>query len=181
MMKRKLVLSALLGLAAVLVVANASQAQGYFYGYYYPDEHRFNSSQLNTQIYDYTTITPAWNSMHDTRSGYSYPKVPTNTPMPTTPSPYPSRPLTQQANIRVIVPNSQAVVWFGGYKTQSTGTERTYQTPTLKPGTSYDYQVRVAYTQAGQNMIQERTIRVTPGQPVVVDFNSTMATAIVAR
>ena len=191
-MNKRLLVLGFLGLASMLVGARSAQAQSYFYGYYYPEEHRFTSWQLNTQVDDYTTITPMWNALHDGRSGYSYPNVPTNTPMPATPSPYPSRPLTQQARmarpvtqqaaIRVMVPDSRGKgrYWFGGYKTRSTGTERVYQTPALQPG-AHDYQVKVAYTQAGQKMVQERTISVTPGQSLVVDFGATMSTATVAR
>jgi uncharacterized protein (TIGR03000 family) len=71
--------------------ASAGQAQSYFYGYYYPQEHRFNSSMLNTGVFNYTTVTPMWNAANDSRFGYpSRPyMVPTTSPLPTT-SPIPS-------------------------------------------------------------------------------------------
>ena len=77
----------------------------------------------------------------------------------------------------MVVPNSQATVWFGGYKTNSTGTERAYQTPALQPGSSYDYKVKVTYTQDGQQLVQERTISVAAGQAQVIDFTDRAAAA----
>lgn len=203
-MKRRFLLTAALGLAALMLAANVTQAQGYFYGYYYPDEHRFFSSKPNIGIYTYSTITPQWNALHDREYGRpnSDALVPTGRPL-TAPDPWPSpiapsgsggydttprwyygqpiypvRPTpaapaaAPQANIRVIVPDPQAVVYFGDYRTRSTGTERVYQSPAINPG-SYDYKIRVTYNHDGQQLAQERTITVSPGESVVVDFSGT--------
>jgi len=210
-----------LGVACLLAAASSAQAQGYFYGYYYPDEHRFSSNMLIEQASDYTTVTPMWNATHDTRSGYSYPRVPTNTPFPWqgagyyySPSgvasynssatsiapwepgfnagPYPSwpryysgpptssaapAPAAQKAGIYVTVPDANAVVWFGEYKTKSTGTQRVYETPVLQPG-KHEYHVKVVYNQDGQQMVQERWVSVTPGRPITVDFNATVSEGV---
>jgi uncharacterized protein (TIGR03000 family) len=173
MVNKRLLPAAFLELASLLMAARPAQAQSYFYGYYYPDEHRFNSWQLNTGVSSYSTITPMWNAQHDTRSGYTYPIVPTNTPLPSTPSYLPATPKSEISTIRVMVPDSQAIMWFGENQTKSTGTERVYQTPAMNPG-RYEYQVKVTYTQAGQKMVQERTVNLTSGQSVVVDFNATV-------
>src|SRR5579862_7160996 len=119
MMMKRFLMAIALGLVCWLAGPNAARAQSYFYGYYYPDEHRFNSPMLNTGIYDYSTITPMWNAMHDYQYGYpsrlwtvptNWPLVPSGNPVPSpkafsmnTPSP---------ANIRVLVPSATAKVWF---------------------------------------------------------------------
>lgn len=180
MVNKRLLTVAFLGLASLLAGARPAQAQSYFYGYYYPDEHRFHSAQLNTGVYNYSTITPMWNALHDTRSGYSYPIVPTNTPLPSTPSYFPAPPKSEVGTIRVMVPESHAIVWFGENQTKSTGTERVYQTPAMKPG-RYEYQVKVTYTQAGQKMVQERSINLTAGESVVVDFNAAVPASSLAK
>jgi uncharacterized protein (TIGR03000 family) len=201
-MKRRFLLTAALGLAAVMMAANASQAQSYFYGYYYPDEHRFFSTKPNMGIYTYSTVTPMWNALHDSQYGNTNGLVPTGSPL-LGPS-YPSRIMPSgsggystapapgfgqslsgasqapaaapQASIRVIVPDPQAMVYFGDYQTKSTGTDRVYQSPAINPGT-YSYQIKVAYNQGGQQVAQQRTITVTPGQSVLVDFSGTQAVA----
>src|ERR1700677_2411707 len=64
-MKRRFLLSAVLGLSAAMFLANVSQAQSYFYGYYYPEEGRFASTKLNHGMYTYSTVTPFWNALND--------------------------------------------------------------------------------------------------------------------
>jgi uncharacterized protein (TIGR03000 family) len=79
------------------------------------------------------------------------------------------------AEIRVIVPDSQARVWFDGNPTQQTGTERWFYTPTLQAGATNSYRVRAAWMQNGREMIQERVVNVNPGQSVTVEFNQGVA------
>jgi hypothetical protein len=55
----RFLLTCVFGFAALLSASNVCRAQSsYFYGYYYPDEHRFASSKLNMGIYTYSTVTP---------------------------------------------------------------------------------------------------------------------------
>jgi uncharacterized protein (TIGR03000 family) len=224
-MKRRFLLSAVLGLSAVMFLANVSQAQSYFYGYYYPEEGRFASTKLNHGMYTYSTVTPFWNALNDAKYGrgsgvatgtplMGQSQVPSRilpsgsggyntTPEPgfgqalsgpdlvpsrilpsgsggynTTPEPGFGQPLVRSApavsspaNIRVIVPNPLAVVYFGNHLTKSTGTDRVFQSPAINPG-SYNYQIKVVSDQGGQSVVQERTITVSPGQSVVVDFSA---------
>ena len=157
-MQRRFALPAVLGLAMVLLAGNAIQAQSVFYGYYYPTENRFVGRGLSTTFSDHHRSVPMWNPLLQ-RPRAAAPTAP-------------AVPAAGPASVRVIVPQAQAVVWFGNHQTRSTGIERVYQTPALNPG-SYDYQLKVSYMQDGQPLALERTITVTPGQTVVVDFTST--------
>lgn len=164
MKRRRFVLSVVYGLAVILLCGNSVKAQGYFIGYYYPQEKRFSGPRLSTGISDQHKISGMWNPVFQ-NSTSSAPIGTTSTsmrvPMQTT-----------QANVRVILPDSQAVVWFGDYQTKSTGTDRVYQTPALQPG-SYNYQIKVSYVHDGQQLSLERTVAVTPGQTIVLDLSAT--------
>jgi uncharacterized protein (TIGR03000 family) len=181
MLTKRLVVALALGIGCWFAGANAAQAQSYFYGYYYPDEHRFNSPMLNTGVYNYTTVTPMWNAAHDYQYGYpsrSY-MVPTTSPLPTT-SPIPSPKLLGMntpapANIRVTLPDGAASVWFEGNSTKTTGTDRVYQSPPITSGTTYSYRVKAAWTEGGRQIVQERTVAVGAGQTAVLDFTQTLS------
>jgi uncharacterized protein (TIGR03000 family) len=180
MMTKRFLMTLALGFCGWFAVANAAQAQGYFYGYYYPDEHRFNSPMLNMGVYNYTTITPMWNASHD--SQYPYPtrlySVPTTSPLPTSsafPSPPPiSKSAPAPANIRVVLPQATAKVWFEGHSTQTTGTDRVYQAPPIASGTTYSYHINGVWMEGGRQVEQERTIAVGPGQTAVLDFTQAL-------
>ncbi|HZZ82531.1 MAG TPA: TIGR03000 domain-containing protein, partial [Gemmataceae bacterium] len=75
------------------------------------------------------------------------------------------------ANIRVIVPDANAQVWFDGTLTKQTGTDRLFSTPTLTNGSTGTYRVRASWMQNGKETIQERAVTVSPGQTYIVDFN----------
>lgn len=175
---RRMALAGMLGLAILFSGAKSAQAQSYFYGYYYPDEHRFHSAQLNTNVLDYSTVTPMWNALHDTKSGYSYPIVPTNSLLHRPPLPSPQTP--PQTKLKVTLPDAKAVVWFNGYLTSSMGTQRVYQAPPMKPG-MYDYTLKVSYNQGGRVVIEERTVTVRAGQSYSVDFTQNVAAASAPR
>jgi uncharacterized protein (TIGR03000 family) len=74
------------------------------------------------------------------------------------------------ANIRVIVPDSQAHIWFDGSPTRQTGTDRLFNTPELTMGSTYSYRIRATWMQGGHEVSQEKTVSVTPGQTTLVDF-----------
>jgi uncharacterized protein (TIGR03000 family) len=78
--------------------------------------------------------------------------------------------VTDYANVRVIVPDPQARVWFDGSLTSQTGTDRLYHTPYLTVGSTYRYQIRASWAKDGREVSQERTVSVTPGQTTLVDF-----------
>ena len=184
-------LTSVLGFAALLSASNVCRAQSsYFYGYYYPDEHRFYSSKLNMGIYTYSTVTPIWNAINDRNYDKANGLVPTGSPLlgPTYPSKVapngsdgdkksaqpivpsaPTQAVQPENSIRVIVPTPDAVVFVGEYQTKSTGTERLFQMPAVNPGTQ-SYQIKMAYNQDGRQLTLERTVFVSPGQSVVIDF-----------
>jgi uncharacterized protein (TIGR03000 family) len=59
--------------------------------------------------------------------------------------------------------------------TQQTGTERSYNTPSLETGWTYSYTVRATWMEGSREMTQERVISVAPGGSYVVDFSRTGA------
>jgi uncharacterized protein (TIGR03000 family) len=71
--------------------------------------------------------------------------------------------------IRVRVP-ADAQVFFDGQPTSQTGTERMFVSPPLATGPNYSYEISARWMQNGQEMKQSRTVRLTPGQTVNVDF-----------
>jgi uncharacterized protein (TIGR03000 family) len=78
-------------------------------------------------------------------------------------------PSQKSAMIRVLLPSSDAEVWFGGAPTKQRGMERMFASPALEPG-SYKYTVKGRWTEDGRAVDRERTIEVRPGQPLTVDF-----------
>lgn len=93
-------------------------------------------------------------------------------------APAAQQPQGNTANVRVLVPNSQAKVWFDGALTKQTGTDRLFHTPTLVPGSSYSYRIRAAWTQNGEEMVQESVVSVSAGQTSVVDFTKPYSEAV---
>jgi uncharacterized protein (TIGR03000 family) len=77
------------------------------------------------------------------------------------------------AHLQVILPDPEADVWFSGYKTSSRGTSRTFDSPNLKPGSTYSYTVRASWSQGGQIVSAETAVPVTAGARLVVDFTQT--------
>jgi len=80
-------------------------------------------------------------------------------------------PPSATAQVQVIVPDANAEVWFQGVKMTQTGTNRTFTTPMLQGGYSYDYEVTARWMQNGQPMTQTRHVNLHPGESMVVDFN----------
>jgi uncharacterized protein (TIGR03000 family) len=74
------------------------------------------------------------------------------------------------AHLQVILPDPDADVWFSGYKTSSRGTSRSFDSPNLKPGSSYSYTITASWNQGGQVVSAEAVVPVTAGSRVVVDF-----------
>jgi len=76
------------------------------------------------------------------------------------------------ASIRVLVPNSDAEIWFDGAPTQQRGMERFFHSPPLDTSSNYRYTVKARWTENGQTVNRERQVDVRPGQPVFVDFRA---------
>jgi uncharacterized protein (TIGR03000 family) len=73
------------------------------------------------------------------------------------------------AIIRVTVP-ANAEVWVDNNKTAQTGSDRTFQSPPLRPDTKYIYTVRARWTTGGQEFEQIQAIDVGAGQEARVAF-----------
>lgn len=116
-MKQQFLVSAILGMAMVLSGASTTQAQDYFYGYYYPGSHRFHTNDVASNGYD--SYDPANATLYDLRYG---PIQPVSAASP--------------ASIRVFLPDASAKVYFDGQGTTSTGTSRIFTTPPLEPGST---------------------------------------------
>jgi uncharacterized protein (TIGR03000 family) len=97
-----------------------------------------------------------------------------NAPVPNAPpASYPSpgdMPPPKNAQIRVIVPDAQAKVWFDGNPTSSTGTERNYHTPDLTTGASSTYRIRATWVVNGREVTQEQAVPVQVGRMSIADF-----------
>jgi len=106
------------------------------------------------------------------RSTYYYDVAPDYYAAPATQFYY--EPAPQQApntaQIRVLVPDPNARVWFDGNATQQTGTDRLFHTPSLQAGVANTYRIRATWMQDGREMTQERVVSVTPGRMSMVDF-----------
>jgi uncharacterized protein (TIGR03000 family) len=75
------------------------------------------------------------------------------------------------AHIRMKLP-ANAEVWFEGVKTSQTGPVRDFVSPPLDSGKSFDYQIRVRWTENGQPVEQQRTVTVRANGWTVVDCTS---------
>jgi len=92
------------------------------------------------------------------------------------PALYPAVAVTQDddtASMQVIVPSTDAEVWFQGVKTSQTGTVREFVSPSLTPGNNYSYEVRARWTlPSGKVVNQSRTVRVRAGTRATIDFTT---------
>jgi uncharacterized protein (TIGR03000 family) len=111
---------------------------------------------------------------------YSYPAViggapliASYPPLADAPPPQPSLPtppvVPSSAQFRVIVPDD-AVVLFDGQRTNSSGPIRLFHTPPLAPSGVYNYQIRATWMQGGKEFTQQRIVPANVGQTTVVDF-----------
>src|SRR5208283_2992909 len=80
-------------------------------------------------------------------------------PIPDAPS---SQETPKNAQIKVLLPDPNAKVWFDGSPTSSTGTERIYHTPDLSPNVTNTYSIRATWLANGKEMTQERVVGVAP-------------------
>jgi len=80
-----------------------------------------------------------------------------------------SIPATPLATVVVKVPEN-AQVWFDNSLTQTTGTERSYETPPLTAGTSYQYEIKARWLQDGKAVERIRNVTIRSGERSVVDF-----------
>jgi uncharacterized protein (TIGR03000 family) len=73
------------------------------------------------------------------------------------------------AHITVKVP-ANAEVWFDGEKTTSTGTVREFNTPPLKPGVQFTYDIQARWEDNGRPVTQSQRVTVSAGSDITVTF-----------
>jgi uncharacterized protein (TIGR03000 family) len=74
--------------------------------------------------------------------------------------------------IRVLLPNSDADVWFDNNATKLRGRERVYYPPNLEKDRTYGYTVKARWMENGRPVEQERQVQFRGGQPVTVNFQT---------
>jgi uncharacterized protein (TIGR03000 family) len=121
--------------------------RGYYYGYEYAPGY-----YDNTPGYYYSDSVTQPPAAEYRQSSYSEPNT---------------------ATLTIVVPNSDAQVWFDGSPTSQRGMERAFHTPALQQAGTYTIKVR--WTENGRTIDQERRVRVQPGQSVMVDFRASPA------
>lgn len=79
-------------------------------------------------------------------------------------------PKDDAAHLMLVVPEN-AEVYFDGTKTNKTGREREFVSPTLNPGQSYTYTIEVRYTGSdGKPVVDKREIHVGANDWFQIDF-----------
>jgi uncharacterized protein (TIGR03000 family) len=74
------------------------------------------------------------------------------------------------ATMTVMVPNADAQIWVDDTPTAQRGMERIFHTPALQQAGVYTLKAR--WMEGGRAVDQQRSVRVQPGQSVMVDFRS---------
>ena len=170
-----------LGLTALLISSDPALAQRGRPVYRAPSRGVYYAPRYSYPTYVYrSAYRPIWYGPTYVVPTYSYYYSPTPTyyyvPTPAYFQPTPAA--TATADIRVILLDPQAVVWFDDRLTSSTGTERLYHTPMLTNGGTYSYRIRATWMQVGHQVTQERVVAVTPGRTSVVDFTQAGGEAV---
>jgi len=65
-----------------------------------------------------------------------------------------------------------AKVWVEGIRWHLTREQRTFTTPALKEGKNYFYEVKAEVTRGGKLQTEQRTVAVSPGQHIKVEFKN---------
>lgn len=82
--------------------------------------------------------------------------------------PAPSSPGLCRMEVRL--PDQDAEVWINRSKTKSSGLARTFESPELKDGAEYEYELVARWTVNGEKQAENRKVMVTAGKTVLVDF-----------
>jgi uncharacterized protein (TIGR03000 family) len=73
------------------------------------------------------------------------------------------------ARIELRVPDG-AEVWFGGVRTEQSGTQRQFESPPLVPGKVYAYEIRVVWKADGREVAERRNVSVHAGDWLTESF-----------
>jgi uncharacterized protein (TIGR03000 family) len=76
----------------------------------------------------------------------------------------------KSAVVMVKVPLALVDVTINGNRTTLTGKTRVFATPELTPGKSYTYTLAASWTEGGLPRSASRTVQLTAGQMVTIDF-----------
>jgi uncharacterized protein (TIGR03000 family) len=74
------------------------------------------------------------------------------------------------AQIRVLLPDPQARIWFEGQATKQVGPDRLFYTPPLLATAANNYHIKITFMQQGQEVTRERVVSIMPGRTYVVDL-----------
>jgi uncharacterized protein (TIGR03000 family) len=77
-----------------------------------------------------------------------------------------------RTTVHVLLPESDARVFFDDSPTSETGTDRLFTTPALDPAKSYTYTIRATWTTDGQPTSRSKEVKIQPGKETTVDFRS---------
>jgi uncharacterized protein (TIGR03000 family) len=83
--------------------------------------------------------------------------------------PQPLRAQDNTAKVRVIVP-ADAKVWFGKTATKQSGEMRDFESPSLKPGKEYTYDVKVQWREGDREVTQTQHVDVHANSAATLDF-----------
>lgn len=72
--------------------------------------------------------------------------------------------------LTVRLPDPAAELWVEKAETKSRGAERVFDSPPLKAGESYRYELIARWVENGQPRAESRTVSAKPGESFVVDF-----------
>jgi len=78
--------------------------------------------------------------------------------------------------LNVWVPAANAKVWIDHTLMQQTGTYRTFESPSLTPGSDYSYTIRGQWTQNGKTVERAQTVKFHAGEQVNVNLTVPTAT-----
>lgn len=81
------------------------------------------------------------------------------------------------AKLEFKLPDSDAMVWLDDYLTETTGKDRTYQTPELQPGKVYTYRMTVVWEKNGQAYRDDRKVEVSANGTTTVDYDALPASS----
>jgi uncharacterized protein (TIGR03000 family) len=76
----------------------------------------------------------------------------------------------EMAQIRVLLPDPQARIWFEGQATKQVGPDRLFYTPPLLATAANNYHIKITFMQQGQEVTRERVVSIMPGRTYVVDL-----------
>jgi uncharacterized protein (TIGR03000 family) len=193
MFSRYLLIPAVLSVAGLLATADAAQAQrgggrggghsgGHSGGHYYGGGYYrggYYGPYVGIGLGYYGSAYPYYPYAYDP---YVVPRVayypPSTTVIGQQPTPLVPEVEPNVANIRVLVGDPKAKVWFDGTLTSQGGTDRLYHTPALTTGANNTYRIRAMWIQSGKEMVQERVVPVSGGRLSVVDFTQPLSEGV---